>query len=178
MNYIVIDCRKSELEWIKQSIFESNLNKMFDLSDINWSKAEEYALSSRVKEACKYKRDNSELTTTDIGELMNLDKTTIIKYLKLGNKIWDCIDYIPKEENRKRGFNNGKLNGKKVEIFKDIISLGIFSSCMDLERQSEELFGVKLLFGGISSVCRGKSKYYKGFIFKYVEDLTEESVLV
>ena len=55
-----------------------------------------------------------------------------------------------------------------VEIFKDNVSLGIFNNCKDLERQSEKLFGVKLLNSSISEVANGKRKQYKGFTFKYV----------
>ena len=55
-----------------------------------------------------------------------------------------------------------------VEIFKDNVSLGIFNNCMDLERQSEKLFGVKLLNENICMVANGKRKQYKGFTFKYV----------
>ena len=69
-----------------------------------------------------------------------------------------------------RVINIGKLNKriKLVEIFKDNVSLGIFKNCKDLERQSEELFGVKLNKGNISAVARGDKKQYKGFTFKYV----------
>src|SRR5574344_202584 len=45
-------CRKSELEYIKNNIFESKLNEIFDLSKIKWDECEEFALSNRVKEAC------------------------------------------------------------------------------------------------------------------------------
>lgn len=62
---------------------------------------------------------------------------------------------------------NGKSTGKPVEIFKDEKSLGVFPSCCELERQSEELFGVKLLQGNISAVCRGEWNQYYGFTFRY-----------
>ena len=51
-NYIVIDCRYSELEWIKEHILNSNLAKIFDLSNIDWLKCHEFACCTRVKEAC------------------------------------------------------------------------------------------------------------------------------
>lgn len=57
---------------------------------------------------------------------------------------------------------------KKVEIFKENISLGVFPCTMELERKSEELFGTKLFGTAISAVCLGKLKQYKGYTFRYV----------
>ena len=63
-------------------------------------------------------------------------------------------------------------NKKKTEILKDDKSLGIFESASELEKQSEELFGIKITHQVISSFCMGKyiGKTYKGFTFKYVEN--------
>jgi hypothetical protein len=162
-NYIVIDCRKSELEFIKDNILKDNkLNKLFDLSKINWLKVEEFALSNLIKIACEYKRNNPEMTTNDIGMLMTYNYGTIRKWLKCGSKIGWC--YYNAEEEQKK---NGKEN-KKVEIFKNNISLGIFESLKDLERQSERLFNVRLHHSNVSAVCLGKKKSHKGFTFKYI----------
>lgn len=92
-NYIIIDCRESTLEWIKQNIFKSNLARIFDLNQISWLKAEEFALTNLAKIACEYKRDNVDFMTTDIAKIMNLSSSTIRNYLKRGSKIWDWINY-------------------------------------------------------------------------------------
>ena len=84
-----------------------------------------------------------------------------------GTKLGWC-NYNPIEIKIKNGINAGKINRKKVEIFKDNTSLGIFESCNELDRKSEILFGLKLNYSSIASVCRGKISHYKGFIFKYV----------
>jgi len=49
---IRIDCEKSEQKYIKNNIQDSILNNLFDLSQINWNKAEEFALSNLVKVVC------------------------------------------------------------------------------------------------------------------------------
>ena len=77
-----------------------------------------------------------------------------------------------KETRRKmsEGHKGGKSSlSKRVEIFKNGLSLGIFPSVGELVRQSEELFGKKLNRGHISAVCRGERKSHKGFQFKYVD---------
>ena len=158
------------MEWIKDNddgVLNSKLNDIFDLNKIDWDKVEEFALSNLVKIACSYKKNSPEMTTTQIGEIMNLSKITVKIYLKQGNKLGWC-NYNAKEELKKSTSINGKMNGKPVEIFKNGISLGIFPSCIELERQSENLFGVKLNNGNMSMVCKGKHKHHKGYTFKYI----------
>ena len=164
-NYIIIDARYSELEFIKSSILNSKLNELYDLSKIQWIKCEEFALSNLTKIACELECNN--FSTTKIADVMKVGVSTVITYLKRGTKIGWC-NYNPKKEMINAVTNNGKMNGKPVEIFKNNISLGIFENCHELDRQSENVFGIKLNYGSISSVCRGETNNYKGFIFNYV----------
>ena len=169
--YIVIDCRKSELDFIKQNILNSKLNELFDLNKIDWLKAEEFALSNLVKRACEYKKNNTSLTTTQIGEIMRLDRHTILDYLKKGSKLGWCSYSVENEmvlikENRKNSCK--KSLSKPISIFKDGIWLKGFDSIMECERQSEELFGVRLCNKNISAVLKGKRKHHRGFTFQYI----------
>ncbi|NFH00786.1 hypothetical protein FC831_10750 [Clostridium botulinum] len=174
-NYIVIDCRKSELEWIKQNVLNSRLNEIFDLSKIDWLKCEEFALSNLVKKACDLWESDIH-STSKIGEIIKYNSNTICSWLKQGTKLGWC-NYNSKNEIIKNGMNNGAKNGKvmskPVEIFKNEISLGTFDSVSELDRRSEDVFGIHLLFGGVAKVCQGKARQYKGFTFKYVNKLTK-----
>jgi len=49
---IRIDCCPSSLEHIKESILNSELSTLFDLSNINWDECNKYALSTKVREVC------------------------------------------------------------------------------------------------------------------------------
>lgn len=166
---IRIDSKVSDLEYIKNNILDSKLNDLFNLSKIDWNKCEEYALSNLCKKACTIKRDNPDMSTTEIGKIMKLSYATIGVYLKKGNNLGWCY-YNPKKENFGCRGKSGKANGKPVAIFKDGVKLGEFESCHDLDRQSEEKFGMKLLNSNVSAICRGKYPYkqYKGFTFKYI----------
>lgn len=150
---------------------------MFNLSNINWEGCHKFALSNLVKIACEYKNHNPELSTTDIGKLMNIHRNTICKWLKQGNGIW-CeynVEQELKRNNIKGGVTGGKLKGKNVLMFnKKEQILGVFESCYDLERKSEKLFGVKLHNNRISEICRNERLCYKGYHFKYISDLTQE----
>ena len=115
----------------------------------------------------EYKKNNPNLTTTEIGNIMKLYKTTVIRYLKKGNELNWC-HYNADEEAFKGRSNGGKSKGKIVEIFnQNNILLGIFSSCAELEKQSEKLYEIKLCGGSVSLICLGKQKQVKGYTIKY-----------
>jgi len=164
---IRINCEKSDLEYIKNNILNSRFSKLFNLSNINWLKCEEFALSNLVKETAEIKKNNPDYTTVKIGKIMGLSFNTIINYLKKGTKLGWC-DYNPKDEMRKSAKIMNKKNEKQVQIFKDKISLGIFGSVKSLAEQSEQLFKIKLSPSKISNVCRGERSHHRGFTFQYI----------
>ena len=158
-NYIVLDCRYSEFEFIKNNIINSRLNEIFDLNNIDWIKIGQDSEKSLVKEVCDYwhlhnEINNEGLLIKDLSYIFKINPTTISRYLKTGTKIDLC------------NFYSG--NSRRVEIFKDGISLGIFKSCSELSRQSEKLFNIKLDYRSILFVATGKGQNYKGFTFRYV----------
>lgn len=167
--YVVIDCRYSKLEWIKNSIFKSKLNQLFDLSKIDWEKTERFALPNLIKEVCNYWNNKEEWETVKTIAKNNVwgikGDRTIREYLKKGCELNWCY-YNPSEEYLK-GVKKPNRCGKKVEVFKDGESFGVFASASEVERQSEELFKIKLNQVGISKSCR-ENKPYKGFKFKYI----------
>lgn len=164
-NYIVIDCRKSELDFIKNNILHSKLNELFDLNNIDWLKCEEFCCDSLVKEACEYWNKGIN-NTKDISNVMKVGRGIITKWLKQGDRLNWC-KYNPKKEMAKHNTLNNKAS-KPIEIFKNGESLGIFPSCSELERQSEKLFGVKLYQCNILYKFYSDIKQYKGFNFKRI----------
>lgn len=180
--YIELDCRESNLKWIKKSIVNSELNKIFNLNSINWLECEKFSLSNRIKEVCDYWRlhneiNNEEITIADLSKEFKLSGVTISTYLRKGNNLKWCY-YNDEEAETRRKRNSAKANierdSKQVEIFKNGISLGVFCSCNELSRQSEKLFGVKLHATSIGKVAKGEKKHEKGYVFKYTDDLTDK----
>lgn len=93
-NYIILDCRYSKLEWVKDNIMKSQLPQLlnFKEADIDWSKCHEAGLNTFVKEACELW--NSGITNTlEIANKLGLDRSTVTRYLKRGNEIGLC-DYM------------------------------------------------------------------------------------
>lgn len=88
--YIKIDCRYSNIEWIKNQILNSEINKIFNLNKINWNKADMFATNSLVKEVCEYYNTHKYDFIQDIAIHFNLSHHTIGKYIKKGEKLGLC----------------------------------------------------------------------------------------
>ena len=154
-NYVVIDCRNSDMEWIKNNILNSKLSELYDLSKIDWLKCEEFALRNFEKEICEYWNNKQENETIkDFANHFNLSEITIVKYLKRGTELGWC-EYIG---NKKRiAMYDSKGNVIREEC-----------STRELIRVLEKEMGIFLDFRAISEVCKGKRKSHKGFVFKYL----------
>lgn len=95
-NYIVVDCRYSNIDFIKNSILNSMLNKTFDLDNINWKEINEQSQKSLVKKVCDYWYIHNEingecLTVPNISKTFNLSTSTIYRYLRTGENLGWCI---------------------------------------------------------------------------------------
>lgn len=175
-NYIVLDCRVSSLSYIKNSILNSKISKIFDLKTINWLNCERYSLSNRAKEICDYWHEHKNINKEDITakklcEVFQLDRKIVLKYLKRGTTLGWCY-YNAREEKSASNSKNGKTTSKKVIVFtKQGEYVAEFSSCHEAEELGEEVLGVKLNFGTVAKTCRGEMKSYRGFVFRYATEI-------
>ena len=87
-NYIVLDCRESNVNFIKNSILTSKLNKIFDLNNIDFIKSSEFAMNNLANMTCQLW--NQGYSVKDISNRLKLHKHTIISYLKQGSDIGWC----------------------------------------------------------------------------------------
>jgi predicted RNA-binding Zn-ribbon protein involved in translation (DUF1610 family) len=92
-NYIELDCRYSEFEYIKNSILNSELNTLLSLSLIDWDKLSKDCLKSKVMEVCEVYNSGVK-SVNKLSMLLGLNKSTVTDYLKHCNEIGLC-DYIP-----------------------------------------------------------------------------------
>ena len=81
--YVSIDCCFSNMNWIKNSIINSELSELFDFSNINWSECDNFALKNIVKLVCETK-NNLKLTNEQLSKEFKLCSATISTYLKNG----------------------------------------------------------------------------------------------
>jgi very-short-patch-repair endonuclease len=177
---IRIDCdyggSTDGVEYIKQNILkDKKINKLFDLSKINWIKVNDFTISNLAKITCQHKKNNPNLTTGNLMKIMKLGRTAILTYLKQGNGIW--CNYYPKEEMRKSANKSNYKKRKSIIVLKNGIIVNIFESGTELIEKFKILYGIKLSFGEISKVCSGVRNHHKGYTFKYIEDLTSEEYI-
>lgn len=90
-DYVVIDARHGECEWIKNSIAKSILNDKFDISNINWAECNEFAMCSIVREVCDIYNSGTK-DTNKIADIVKIHRSTVGRYLNKGFKLGWC-DY-------------------------------------------------------------------------------------
>lgn len=175
LHTVRINCFKSNCEYIKNNILNSELVDYFNFENIDWNKANNFAwFSNFKKEVCEYWNIKEDWeSVVSLSKKFNIGRTSTLNYLNRGTKLGWC-NYNGKEEVAKSSSKIGKMRGKPVEIFKDNISLGVFPSTSELQRQSFELFGVLLSHTAISGVAIGKRKSHKGFTFRYVNEVESQ----
>ena len=166
---IRINCFESNMEYIKNSILNSELINFGDFSKVSWLKCEEFALCNLVKSVCDYWNDKKDWeTTTDLGKIFKMSRDAIVIYLKKGTELGWC-NYNGKEELEK-GRRRNEKNGKAVAMY-DLDGNFIMeeSSAVELKERCLKELNINLNKGGISAVCLGKCKTYKGYIFKHID---------
>ena len=175
-NYIVIDCRSVEYDYIKNSILNSNLNKLFNLSKIDWHKVYQYADKNIVKEICDYwhiekEINGNEITTGTLKDIFSTSYNTIIPALKKGTKYGWC-NYNPKEELYKAHVMAAKISGEKYSkplvAYKDSEIIGYFRNAEECAKKLENIYGFEFKNNSIRRVCTKERKTYKGFVFEYI----------
>lgn len=112
-NYIVIDARKSTKDYIKNSIENSKIASMFDLSKINWEICDLNAYKSYVIYACD--RWNEGASVKQIAKELKLSTTCICRYLR-GLKNTDLVDNYTSGESRIRSLKYNKEEENATRI--------------------------------------------------------------
>lgn len=98
--YIIIDCRHSELEWLKNNIIKE-LKDIFILDNINWEYSYDNCLNSKITQA--WNLWNQGFGVKYISIELNVSMSSVRNYLKRGNNFKMC-NYT-NEESRKRKYN-------------------------------------------------------------------------
>ena len=90
--------QNNKFYYIKQQILNSPLNQIYDLSKIDWKLAWEESQDSLVIKA--WELYNNRYNIDKISEILNLDKSTIYRYLKRGAECGKC-NYVGYKRNNK-----------------------------------------------------------------------------
>ena len=165
---IRIDCQKSDMDYIKTNIINSELNTILDLSNIDWVYCNERALHSVVYDICDFYNNSENKSTEYIGKHFHMSRQSIIRYLKQGHIIGIC-DYTVELAEQQRIEKSMLVHKRKIKVFdQDSKYIGDYDSITNCSKQLQNIYGIKFDTSSISKVCRGKYKSYKGFTFQYV----------
>lgn len=162
--YIVIDCRKSESDYIKMNILKSDLKYLLDLTKVNWLKCHEDTTSTSAKEACDLWNSGIK-NTVEIGKILKIDRSTIGMYLKQGVKLGWC-DYDPLVVRRE---NVEKI---RENIFRKVIQFSLSGEYIKKWNSIAEAsvsLGMKRATN-ISLTCNGGRQKAGGYQWLYKED--------
>ncbi len=153
--YIILDCRFSNVEWIKKSIINSKLLEIFNINkkDIDWDYCERNAHSNIVKQVCEYKTNNQDKNADDICAYFNISKTTLSRYLNIGDGLGWCSKEIFFKNEKPICFINKNLYFKNISQF-----------C----KQSEVILGYIIPKSTVRYCCNNKTTTRNGLSFKYV----------
>lgn len=90
-NYIILDCRKSNIEWIKQSVMNSLLPTLLDfhVDDISWDECEKFAMNSLMMEVIDC-YNNTNYSPLQLEKELGIGHCAIRNYLQRGNKLGLC----------------------------------------------------------------------------------------
>ena len=173
-NYIVLDCRKSELEWIKDSLMTSELPELlnFKEEDIDWLKCHEYACSNLIKKTCELWNCGFKISV--IAQMQKINRTTVVKHLKQASEFGWCF-YNPKEEIIKNYNTHAENMNIKVIC---LTTNEVFNSI----KEASEKYNIKN--SCLISACCKKIRNYTGKLsdgtkllwMYYTEYLTKNSI--
>jgi hypothetical protein len=165
-NYIVIDCRYSDLEYIKKNMINSELNKHFDLNKVDFDLAHKESLKTNVIKACELY--NKGFLLTEISKILDINISTVSSYLKKGS-ITDFCNYQP----------SLKVEKEVVQLTLDHIFIRIHTNA------KQASLDTSISQGNISRACKksnvrtagGYRWMYKENYDKYIEQNKNELIL-
>ena len=151
--YIIIDCRKSEMEWIKSNLLNSTLNEVLDLSNVDWNKCQKDASKSYLYEFCEYWNNKSK-SLEAISDYFGVSAQLVRRYLKIGRDISIC-DYDENAQKSHKGIHEKKC------------------ICLTTNKIYNSLNEASLSTGvsvkSISNCCTGRSKSAGNMIWELLD---------
>lgn len=161
-NYIVLDCRKSTIDWIRKSILSNELFcQLFNVSLINWGKISAFRINDDYKNVCKLW--NKGMSVGSIAKELNIDRHRVSDLLRLSLEN-NHTDFSNEESNR-RGLIKTSESRRKPIYCRN--TKHYFSSIAKCEKVSEQLFGFKLTNKNMSRQIK-LGKPHKGLLFEYI----------
>lgn len=173
INYFIIDCRESNVKWIKNHIIDSGIQNLLHFTEesIDWNKCARDAIKTKVKDAAVLWGCGESIT--NIAIKLHTTRKTINQYLKIANELNLC-DYSVKESYNRMGKNNlGTKHPNHKSVVQYDLNMNIIKMWDCISCASNEL---NITQSNISMCCTGKRKTAGGFIWRYADEIEEENL--
>jgi len=145
-HYIVLDCRFSDFEYIKNTIIKSKIIMLIDLGQVKWDDI--HSLSQKSDKITILEKYNEGMSVLDIASLINKHDRYVAETLMDYHSMNKCV------------------YSRIKEIFQYDID-GNFIKRWDSAKKIEEKFGFDRR--SIRKCCRGKQKTAYGYLWSYNE---------
>lgn len=154
--YIVINAMKSDYDYIVNSILNSELSMLCDLSLIDWAELRKTMFEhSIVKDICTYWETHKDVSYIDMERIFSFSESTIRKYLKIGYKLGWCH----KDKRNEVVLTSHNHNDSTPILY---VPLNIFFKSIGLcLRVSEGLFGKRIPSSTIRYKIKRSDKEFK-----------------
>lgn len=143
-----IDCSKSELDYIKQSILDSDISKYINFESVDWEQCHKKTLTSKVIEACNLWNQGHK-DKHEVAKMIMVSPASVRRYWGKGVKAGIC-DYDPVKAEK----DSWELTQQKLK-----------RKCICIEDQktfnsiSEAASYYNISTSAISDCCNGIAKY-------------------
>lgn len=138
-NYIILDCRKSDINWIKSSIMNSPLPSLMHFTeyDIDWVQCDKNSKSELFLDICDTYMNDISSTRYSLAKSFGIKPDTVRRYLIKGTDLLIC-NY---DGNSIREKLSNHTIDSVIFIYKDGILIRVCSGIYDLHQKSLEIFG-------------------------------------
>lgn len=145
-HYFSIDCRKSDIDWIKHSILQSGMADILDFSSVQWHNVG--TATDNRKLNCLNMYNDGRRDYRSMAKELSVDYSTIIRWLKF----WDSIG--------KCHYTATSTNREVVQLTSDNKYIRTWNSVSEARKK----------YKNVSKVLSGERKMSNGYIFMYIED--------
>ncbi|MGK4040884.1 zinc-ribbon domain-containing protein [Heyndrickxia oleronia] len=171
-NYIIVNCKFSELEYIKTSILSSELKYLLNLELVDWKECHKSACKSLVKIVSNLWNDK-ELSLAQIAERLKVSKNTAYTYLKQAKEIGWCKDEEPRIL-----FRNKIVSFRRHGRTKKVIQLSESGEFIKEWNSATEASKSLDITTNIQRSCKGQRKTVGGYRWMYKEDYEKKKKLI
>lgn len=154
--YIQLDCRESNGEYLKKSIFDSKLSEIFNLSKVNWNLCDIYATDVLSIQIVDLWHNNCDIKI--IAKKLNVGETCVRKYLHKMSELGLC-----------------NYDSKLMHIKSNIDNLGKKVVCVETEKIYDSIGSVAndgFIPQRVSLCCNNKAKTHKKYHWKFYKEVS------